>query len=82
MDESRAAGTPESLLEAMRIQTQTRRRLRELQALHQPTDDERDEAWSLLRATRMLAAHTRRLRSEAAKARLGGQSVSRNDAAP
>ncbi len=82
MDESSAAGTPESLLEAMRIQTQTRRRLRELQALRQPTDDERDEAWSLLRAIRALAAHTRRLRIEAATTRLGGRQVSRNEAAP
>jgi hypothetical protein len=82
MDESRANGTPESLLEAMRIQTQTRRRLRELQALRQPTDDERDEAWLLLREIRTLAAHTRRLRTEAAKARLGGRAVSRDEAAP
>jgi hypothetical protein len=82
MDESRAARTPESLLEAMRIQTQTRSRLRELQALRQPTDDERDEAWSLLRAIRTLAAHTRRLRAEAARVRLGGPSVSRNEIAP
>ena len=38
------------LIEAMRMQVHTRQRLRELQALTHPTDDERDEAW-------ILAAH-------------------------
>jgi hypothetical protein len=40
MRESPDTGTPEALLEAMRIQTHTRRRLRELQALRQ-TDGRR-----------------------------------------
>jgi len=82
MRESPDTGTPEALLEAMRIQTHTRRRLRELQALRQPTDDERDEAWSLLRAIRTLAAHTRRLRHEAARVRLGGRALSQEEMAP
>ncbi len=64
-------GVTESLLEAMRIQIQTRRRLRELQALRHPTDDQRDEAWLLLRAVRTLATENRRLRLQMAQVRLG-----------
>jgi hypothetical protein len=71
MKESPKTGAAESLLESIRMQTQVRRRLRELQALRQPTEDERDEAWLLLRSVRTLAAQTRRLRLEAAKVRLG-----------
>lgn len=65
---SRAA---EILLEAMRMQVSTRRRLQELQALARPTEDERDEAWILIRTVRALAAQTRRLRIEMSKVRMG-----------
>jgi len=61
----------ESLVEIMRTQTQTRRRLRELHELPRPTDDEREEAWLLLRSIRTLASKARQLRLEETKVRLG-----------
>jgi hypothetical protein len=48
----------------MRTQLETRRRMRELQALPHPTDDERDEAWRLLRSIRKQAIEARRVRQE------------------
>lgn len=71
MEKSTVTGAAASLLEAMRTQMQSRRRLRELQALSRPTDDERDEAWLLLRSIRTLAAKARKLRLDEAKVRLG-----------
>jgi hypothetical protein len=65
------------LLEAMRAQMESRRRLRELQALTRPTDDEREEAWLLLRSIRTLAAKARQLRLEEAKVRLGALEMPR-----
>ena len=70
MDNRPKTSESELLLEAMRVQMQTRRRLRELQAIPRPTDDERDEVWLLLRSIRTLAAQTRRLRLDAEKVRL------------
>jgi hypothetical protein len=70
MNKSPEARTAAPLLEAMRAQIQSRRRLRELQALARPTDDERDEAWLLIRSIRTLAKEARLLRLEEAKARL------------
>lgn len=70
MEKSSQANADASLLEAMRTQIQSRRRLRELQALTRPTDDERDEAWLLLRSIRTLAKQARKLRLDEAKVRL------------
>ena len=64
-------GAAEMLIEATRMQIHTRQRLRELQALTHPTDDERDEAWILLRTVRTLAAQARRLRVEIFRVHLG-----------
>ena len=71
MEKSPNTGGSEMLIEAMRMQVQTRQRLRELQALAHPTDDERDEAWILLRTVRTLAAQARRLRVEIFRVHLG-----------
>ena len=70
MSESEAEAA--SLVAAMRTQIETRRRLRELQELLRPTDDERDEIWLLLRSVRTLAREARRFRLERAKIRVTG----------
>ena len=58
MEKSPSTGAARMLIEAMRMQVDTRQRLRELQSLTHPTDDERDEAWILLRTVRTLAAQS------------------------
>ena len=71
MERAPRTGATEMLVEAVRMQVHTRQRLRELQALPRPSDDERDEAWTLLRTVRTLAAQARQLRAEISRVRLG-----------
>jgi hypothetical protein len=62
----------ESLLEVNQMKAKARQRLRELHRLARQTDEEREEAWQLLRSVRRLATQNRRLRMRAAYLRFAG----------
>ena len=59
------------LLRLARTQHTLERRLKRLQTTRRPTDEDRDEAWLLLRSLLTLTGHMRRLRKELMQVRLG-----------
>ena len=63
----------ESLLRVAQMKTKAQQRLRQLHELRRQTDEEREEAWLLLRSVRTLATQNRRLRLEAEHLRFTGE---------
>jgi hypothetical protein len=70
MKNSRMGALVESLRQVDQMKTKAGQRLRQLHKLPHPTDEERNEAWQLLRSVRTLTTQNRRLRRAVADVRL------------